>query len=124
MDSLAKFIRAARGPVLLVTLGVLLAIHQSTRMSFDQTFPVLIIVFGSMWLLERMVPRRMDPSVMGSAAPVTLPPMPPVERDPLFGDDPAMSIHREVYGAPAPVDPLSDPDSLTHPQSAGRDSHG
>ena len=97
--SLAKYIRAARGPVLLMTLGVLLAINQSTRLTFDQTFPILIIVFGTMWLLERMVPRRTDPVITGGA-PMNLPPMPPVERDPLF-EDPALHVHREVYGAPA-----------------------
>ena len=51
----ATFIQAARGPVLLMTLGVLLAIHQNTAWGFEQTFPVLIIVFGIMKLLERMV---------------------------------------------------------------------
>ena len=50
----ATFIQAARGPVLLMTLGGLLAIHQNTAWSFEQTFPVLIIVFGIMKLLERV----------------------------------------------------------------------
>ena len=49
----ATFLQAARGPVLLMTLGVLLAIHQNTSWGFEQTFPVLIIVFGIMKLLER-----------------------------------------------------------------------
>ena len=51
----ATFIQAARGPVLLMTLGVLLAIHQNTAWGFEQTFPILIIVFGIMKLLERVV---------------------------------------------------------------------
>jgi hypothetical protein len=49
----ASFIQAARGPVMLITLGILLAIHQNTAWGFEQTFPVLIIVFGIMKLLER-----------------------------------------------------------------------
>ena len=53
----ASFIQAARGPVLLMTLGVLLAIHQNTAWGFEQTFPILIIVFGVMKLMERMVAR-------------------------------------------------------------------
>ncbi len=53
----ASFIQAARGPVLLITLGALLAIHQNTAWGFEQTFPVLIIVFGVMKLLERVVAR-------------------------------------------------------------------
>lgn len=56
-SSLAQLIRASRGPVLLITLGFLLALHQASRLSFNQTFPVLIIVFGILWLLERMMPR-------------------------------------------------------------------
>ena len=58
----ATFIQAARGPVLLMTLGVLLAIHQNTAWGFEQTFPVLIIVFGLMKLLERMVQTPTFPS--------------------------------------------------------------
>jgi hypothetical protein len=62
----ASFIQAARGPVLLMTLGILLAIHQNTAWGFEQTFPVLIIIFGVMKLMERVVMRPQDP-----------PPMPP-----------------------------------------------
>jgi hypothetical protein len=51
----ASFIQAARGPVMLITLGTLLAIHQNTAWGFEQTFPVLIIVFGILKLLERSV---------------------------------------------------------------------
>jgi len=53
----ASFIQAARGPVLLMTLGVLLAIHQNTAWGFEQTFPVLIIMFGVMKLIERLMAR-------------------------------------------------------------------
>ena len=115
--TLAKLIRASRGPVLLVTLGILLAVHQATGISFDRTFPVLIIVFGMMWLLERMAPRSANASVSHGAT-VTLPPMPPVVRDPLFTDT-MHPIHREVYGmmppkssAPAPV-PMPAPKPLS-----------
>jgi hypothetical protein len=53
----ATFIQAARGPVLLMTLGVLLAVHQNTAWGFEQTFPVLIIMFGVMKLIERLMVR-------------------------------------------------------------------
>lgn len=66
----ASFIQAARGPVLLMTLGVLLAMHQNTHWGFEQTFPVLIIVFGVMKLLERVAMRS------GAADGVPPPPMP------------------------------------------------
>jgi hypothetical protein len=66
----ASFIQAARGPVLLMTLGVLLAVHQNTPYGFEQTFPVLIIVFGVMKLLERVASRPTDapPPMPGTPA--------------------------------------------------------
>jgi hypothetical protein len=42
-----------RGPVLLVTVGVLFAVHQAGILSFSRTWPLLIIVIGVMKLLER-----------------------------------------------------------------------
>ena len=44
---------AIRGPVMLITLGVLLAIDHFGTMSFGRTWPVLLIVFGLFKLLER-----------------------------------------------------------------------
>jgi hypothetical protein len=46
---------------MLMTLGVLLAIHQNTAWGFEQTFPVLIIVFGVMKLLERSFEKPAQP---------------------------------------------------------------
>jgi hypothetical protein len=45
-------IRAVRGPILLITVGVLVAISQAGYFSFGLTWPVLPIVFGLFWLLE------------------------------------------------------------------------
>ena len=103
-NTLAKLIRAARGPVLLMTLGALLAIHQFSGVSFDQTFPVLIIVFGMMWLLERMVPRRAGDMVVNVAQqPPQMAPLPPMEpRDPL-AYDPLRDVHQRVYGDVPPL---------------------
>lgn len=53
--SSAEFIQAVRGPVMLITLGVLVAVHQFGMLRFSTTWPVLIIVFGLLKLLERMV---------------------------------------------------------------------
>ena len=44
---------AIRGPILMITLGVLLAIDQFGTVSFGRTWPVLLIVFGLFKLLER-----------------------------------------------------------------------
>jgi hypothetical protein len=55
---MADLLRVARGPVLLVTLGGLLAVHRFTDTSFWQLWPVLIIVLGLMKLLEMMAARN------------------------------------------------------------------
>lgn len=46
-------IRAIRGPITLITLGVLFALNNFTTYSFNQTWPVLLIVFGLLSLLCR-----------------------------------------------------------------------
>src|SRR5580704_12398765 len=63
-----QVIRAIRGPITLITLGVLFALQNFTRFGFDQTWPVLLIVFGLLSLLQR-----------GAAPPrsTQMPPMPP-----------------------------------------------
>lgn len=51
----AYLMQAIRGPVMLITLGTLLAIDHFGPYSFWRTWPALIIVFGLMKLLERVV---------------------------------------------------------------------
>jgi hypothetical protein len=63
-NSSYSVIRAIRGPITLITLGVLFALQNFTRFGFDQTWPVLLIVFGLLTLMQR------------GAAP---PPAPPVQ---------------------------------------------
>jgi len=76
-----ELIRAIRGPVMLITLGVLLLLIRQTSATFGQLWPVLIIVFGVMKLLERLampagtVPPGPPP---GSYTPAPPPPQPPV----------------------------------------------
>ena len=50
----ADLIRALRGPVLMMTLGGILALDHFTQYGFGNTWPVLLIVLGIMILLERM----------------------------------------------------------------------
>jgi hypothetical protein len=52
---LALFVQAIRGPIVLITLGILFAIHQAGILSFGQTWPLILIVIGLIKLLERMV---------------------------------------------------------------------
>jgi hypothetical protein len=53
-----SLIRAIRGPITLITIGVLFVLQNFTRYGFDQTWPVILIVFGLLSLLGR----RMEPA--------------------------------------------------------------
>jgi hypothetical protein len=68
-----QIIRAIRGPITLITLGALFALQNFTRFGFDQTWPVLLIVFGLLSLMQR------------GAAPPRATPMPPVPPPPPRG---------------------------------------
>ena len=58
---LALFIQAIRGPIVLITVGILFAIHQAGKLSFAQTWPLILIVIGFMKLLERLVGKPVPP---------------------------------------------------------------
>jgi hypothetical protein len=58
-------LRAIRGPIMVITVGVLFALNNFTPYSFGETWPVLIIVAGLISLLGR-----------GAATPVQPPPPP------------------------------------------------
>ncbi|MGA3075106.1 MAG: DUF5668 domain-containing protein [Bryobacteraceae bacterium] len=49
----ANLLRAIRWPVTLITLGSLFALNNFTNYGFNQTWPVLLIVFGLLSLLGR-----------------------------------------------------------------------
>jgi hypothetical protein len=55
------FLCAIRGPVMLITLGVLLSIDHFGNVSFGRTWPVMLIVFGLFKLLERSGARNSHP---------------------------------------------------------------
>jgi hypothetical protein len=48
-------IRAIRGPIILITVGVLFALQSFNIYGFDQTWPVLLIVIGLLSLCGRAV---------------------------------------------------------------------
>ena len=54
---LALFVQAIRGPILLITIGILFAVHQAGVVSFARTWPLILIVIGFMKLIERLVGR-------------------------------------------------------------------
>jgi Domain of unknown function (DUF5668) len=51
----ALFVQAIRGPILLITLGVLFAIQQAGILAFSRTWPLILIVIGVTKLIERAV---------------------------------------------------------------------
>jgi uncharacterized membrane protein len=53
----ALFVQAIRGPILLITIGILFAVHQAGIVSFARTWPLILIVIGFMKLIERLVAR-------------------------------------------------------------------
>ena len=72
-------IRAIRGPVTLITIGVLFALNNFTRYGFDQTWPVILIVFGLLSLLRR------GTQPTGTAGTLGGPPPPPYSYPPPGG---------------------------------------
>lgn len=54
----AVFIQAVRGPLMLITLGILVAYDHFSGPGFSRTWPILIIVFGGLKLLERVAAAR------------------------------------------------------------------
>ena len=50
----STLITSLRGPVMLITLGSLLMIDYSRAASFWRTWPILLIVFGFLKLIEHV----------------------------------------------------------------------
>lgn len=61
MNPHGAYVRAIRGPVLLIVLGILMLMDHFGDMSFWRTWPALLIVFGAMVLAERAVSRPSGP---------------------------------------------------------------
>ena len=53
MNGASNLVQAVRGPIMLITLGALVAIDYAGIYAFWRTWPILIIVFGILKLLER-----------------------------------------------------------------------
>ena len=51
---LALFAQAVRGPIMLITVGTLFAIHQAGGIPVWRTWPLILIVVGVMKLIERL----------------------------------------------------------------------
>jgi hypothetical protein len=86
-------LRAVRGPITLITVGVLLALNNFTEYRFDQTWPVILIVFGLMSLLGRSTERFVPPP----------PPVYPQPGFPAAGGYSQGSYSQSPYSQPAPA---------------------
>ena len=78
-------IRAIRGPITLITIGVLFALNNFTRYSFDQTWPVILIVFGLLSLLRRGIEPAGPASAPGTPPPYGYPAPGGYSRSPYAG---------------------------------------
>jgi hypothetical protein len=50
-----SLVQAIRGPIMLITLGTLVAMDYFGIYGFSRTWPMLIIIFGCLKLLEKIV---------------------------------------------------------------------
>ena len=63
----SSLVQAIRGPVMLITLGALVEIDYMGIYGFGRTWPILIILFGILKLLERIARPVPAPPAGGSA---------------------------------------------------------
>lgn len=54
----APLVAAIRGPVVLITLGALFLVDHFGPFPFSRTWPVLVIVYGLLKLIERTAERK------------------------------------------------------------------
>src|SRR3954469_3025577 len=69
-----SLVRAIRGPITLITVGILFALNNFTPYRFHQTWPVLLIVFGLLSLLRRGVDPGPQMPYQRTAPPYPFPP--------------------------------------------------
>jgi hypothetical protein len=69
-NNLVGLMRAIRGPLILITVGTLFAVDHAGGYGFSRTWPVLIIVYGVLKLLERAVGRAefQNPATGGTSS--------------------------------------------------------
>jgi hypothetical protein len=116
MDVDANLVRAIRGPVTLITLGVLFTLDHFTPFSFGQTWPVLLIVFGLLSLLRRSVSHPHRPGEPPWGGPPGTPPWGGRPGTPPWGGPPGTP----PWGGPPGTPPWGPP----NPAPSGSGSSG
>ncbi len=82
-DQSRGLVRAATGPIILITVGTLFALEKFTPYRFGQTWPVLLIVIGLLRLLGGGNPRKMQKYRQMTGGPwATRNPFPPYSQPP------------------------------------------
>ncbi len=111
---------AVRGPVTLITLGILFALNNFTPYGFGQTWPVLLIVFGLLSLWGRGTAPAPAPPYPPRNWNYTPPPPPPA---PTTG--PAPSYRESPYtGASVPGGPAKGGFGSSAPQTPAEQTPG
>jgi hypothetical protein len=95
MNGNRSLVCAIRGPITLITVGVLFAFNNFTQYGFDKTWPVLLIVFGLLSLLRR--------GIEPAPAPPPPPNFPPQYSYPQQGSYSQSSYSQSTYSQPAPA---------------------
>jgi len=120
-DSDRSLVASIRGPITLITVGVLFAFNNFTNFRFHQTWPVLLIVFGLLTLLRRSVEPAppVGPAGYPQAAPTyNFPPSPPTNpgtgtggyRQTPYAEPPSASPAKGGFGTtPRPNDSSETP---------------
>jgi len=117
-----SLVRAIRGPITLITIGVLFALNNFTQYRFDQTWPVILIVFGLLSLMRRAVPctsfempgvqpyypPQGGPTGSYRQSPYPGPVPPPAPTSPVKGGFGTSAPQRASEAAPAPPPPTGD----------------
>lgn len=80
MTSLWAFVRASRGPILLMTIGMLFAIDHAGNLPIGRSWPIFVILLGILKLLDRAIAPAMPPP-----PPVYAPPNVPPQNLPHAG---------------------------------------
>jgi hypothetical protein len=66
---MALFVQAIRGPILLITVGALFALHQANIIEISRSWPLILIVVGVMKLMERLFLPPVPPPFAGGPRP-------------------------------------------------------
>ena len=105
MNGNVSLSRAIRGPITLITIGLLFALNNfDSRYGFEKTWPVILIVFGLLSLLRRGTePPYTPPQPPYTPAPPRYPYNPPPA--PAYNPPAAGPPGRGGFGTTAPARP-------------------